>query len=87
MKQGITFRNSLAALSLQLGLMNVVAAVMVDRQAQARLEDEKLQYQIRSEELQKSYTFPPQAHVEFRMAYPASWMADTYILKYAFFIN
>merc|ERR1719247_3469181 len=45
-----------AFLSLQLGLMNVVAAVIVDRQAQARLEDDKLMYQIRGEDLQKSYT-------------------------------
>lgn len=45
-----------AFISLQLGLMNVVAAVIVDRQAQARLEDDKLQYQIRTEELTHSYS-------------------------------
>jgi len=35
--------------------MNVIAAVIVDRQAQARLDDEKLQYQMQEEELHKSY--------------------------------
>ena len=39
-----------AFLSLNLGLMYVVAGVIVDRQAQARVDDEGLQCQIRSEE-------------------------------------
>jgi len=44
-----------AFLSLQLGLLNVVAAVIVDRQAQARLDDEKLQHTMQDEELHRSY--------------------------------
>jgi len=44
-----------ALLSLELGLLNVVAAVIVDRQAQARQDDEKFLHQMREEELKKSY--------------------------------
>eukprot|EP00927_Polykrikos_kofoidii_P040400 TRINITY_DN34544_c0_g1_i1.p1 TRINITY_DN34544_c0_g1~~TRINITY_DN34544_c0_g1_i1.p1 ORF type:complete len:886 (+),score=140.82 TRINITY_DN34544_c0_g1_i1:226-2658(+) len=44
-----------AFLSVQLGLLNVIAAVIVDRQAQARLEDEKLLHTMRQEELGASY--------------------------------
>jgi len=44
-----------ALLSLQIGLLNVVAAVIVDRQAQARQEDEKLQHALHQEALMGSY--------------------------------
>jgi len=44
-----------ALLCLELGLLNVVAAVIVDRQAQARQDDEKFLHQMREEDLKKSY--------------------------------
>jgi len=44
-----------AFLSVQLGLVNVIAAVIVDRQAQAREDDQKLLHRIQEEELHASY--------------------------------
>eukprot|EP00927_Polykrikos_kofoidii_P040121 TRINITY_DN3434_c0_g1_i3.p1 TRINITY_DN3434_c0_g1~~TRINITY_DN3434_c0_g1_i3.p1 ORF type:complete len:774 (+),score=103.52 TRINITY_DN3434_c0_g1_i3:319-2322(+) len=44
-----------AFISVQLGLVNVIAAVIVDRQTQARVSDDNLLHQIHNEELQRSY--------------------------------
>eukprot|EP00927_Polykrikos_kofoidii_P001086 TRINITY_DN10396_c0_g2_i1.p1 TRINITY_DN10396_c0_g2~~TRINITY_DN10396_c0_g2_i1.p1 ORF type:complete len:733 (-),score=76.41 TRINITY_DN10396_c0_g2_i1:335-2260(-) len=44
-----------AVISVQLGLVNVIAAVIVDRQTQARVEDESLTHAVRKEELHRSY--------------------------------
>lgn len=43
-------------LSLELGLVNVIAAVMVDGQAQARAADEQLLHAVRKEKLAASYS-------------------------------
>lgn len=43
-------------ISVQLGLVNVVAAVIVDRQAQARVDDESLTHIEHFEELNRSYS-------------------------------
>eukprot|EP00927_Polykrikos_kofoidii_P037279 TRINITY_DN31403_c0_g1_i1.p1 TRINITY_DN31403_c0_g1~~TRINITY_DN31403_c0_g1_i1.p1 ORF type:complete len:859 (+),score=116.74 TRINITY_DN31403_c0_g1_i1:35-2611(+) len=42
-------------ISVQLGLVNVIAAVIVDRQTQARVNDENLSRALHEEELQRSY--------------------------------
>eukprot|EP00927_Polykrikos_kofoidii_P026005 TRINITY_DN23254_c0_g1_i8.p1 TRINITY_DN23254_c0_g1~~TRINITY_DN23254_c0_g1_i8.p1 ORF type:complete len:668 (-),score=108.17 TRINITY_DN23254_c0_g1_i8:29-2032(-) len=44
-----------AYVSVQLGLVNVIVAVIVDRQAQAREDDDKLASLIQNEQSQKSY--------------------------------
>lgn len=44
-----------AFISLELGLMNVIAAVIVDRQSQARQDDEELLRTVQKEELESSY--------------------------------
>jgi len=43
-------------ITVNLGLLNVIAAVIVDRQSQARLDDEELVQMIHQEQLQQSYS-------------------------------
>ena len=42
--------------SVQLGMMNVIAAVIVDQQVQARESDQNLQHMMHEEELADSYS-------------------------------
>eukprot|EP00927_Polykrikos_kofoidii_P047040 TRINITY_DN41130_c0_g1_i1.p1 TRINITY_DN41130_c0_g1~~TRINITY_DN41130_c0_g1_i1.p1 ORF type:complete len:659 (+),score=77.67 TRINITY_DN41130_c0_g1_i1:155-2131(+) len=44
-----------AFVSVQLGLVNVIAAVLVDRLSEARSSDDYFLYQVHQEELEKSY--------------------------------
>eukprot|EP00927_Polykrikos_kofoidii_P044051 TRINITY_DN3812_c0_g1_i1.p1 TRINITY_DN3812_c0_g1~~TRINITY_DN3812_c0_g1_i1.p1 ORF type:complete len:693 (-),score=102.59 TRINITY_DN3812_c0_g1_i1:114-2099(-) len=44
-----------AFISVQLGVVNVIAAVILDRQTQARQNDDQLAHQVHQEELAKSY--------------------------------
>eukprot|EP00927_Polykrikos_kofoidii_P006695 TRINITY_DN12706_c0_g1_i3.p1 TRINITY_DN12706_c0_g1~~TRINITY_DN12706_c0_g1_i3.p1 ORF type:complete len:701 (-),score=93.68 TRINITY_DN12706_c0_g1_i3:155-2221(-) len=45
----------LTFISVQLGLVNVIAAVIVDRQTQSRVDDESLTHAVHQEELVRSY--------------------------------
>merc|ERR1719211_313653 len=43
-------------ITVNLGLVNVIAAVIVDRQSQARLDDEELVQMVHQEQLKASYS-------------------------------